>query len=66
MDYNVNDFNFVRIKKQDEIKVFLYLVTVFYGSLFTSEDGKSVVAVRTDGAKYAWGGEYGPKPENIE
>ena len=33
---------------------------------FTSEDGKSVVAVRTDGAKYAWGGEYGPKPENIE
>ena len=66
MEYNVNDFNILRIKKQDEIKVFLYLVTVFYGSLFTSEDGKSVVAVRTDGTKYAWGGEYGPKPENIE
>lgn len=32
---------------------------------FTSEDGKSVVAVRTDGTKFAWGGEYGPKPENI-
>ena len=56
----------MRIKIQDENKVFLCLVTVFYGSLFISEDGKSVVAVRTDGTKFAWGGEYGPKPENIE
>ncbi|MBO5066279.1 MAG: hypothetical protein J6D06_09225 [Clostridia bacterium] len=32
---------------------------------FTSADGESVIALRTDGTKYAWGGEYGPAPKNI-
>ncbi len=32
---------------------------------FSSEDGENVIAVRTDGTKYAWGGDYGPTPKNI-
>lgn len=33
---------------------------------FASADGESVIAVRTDGTKYAWGGNYGTKPKVIE
>lgn len=32
---------------------------------FTSDDGESIVAIRTDGTKYAWGGDYGPTPKKV-